>query len=437
MGRLLCNSFVPRLISNGFYGASQYAYTPGKGARDAVLWLVLYCLRAFSRGQKTGLYRSDVSGAFDRVKAEILLRKLAAAPIPQPIFEVIRSWLAPRTARVAVNGCLSDVFQMLDMVFQGTVWGTILWNVFFADASQAVTETGFDDIVFADDLNAVKTFAASAGDPSIHTSLRDCQFTLHRWGRANSVVFDASKESTHILALRPGDSSEFKILGVVFDCQLRMAKAIDQCAAACHSRVMCLLHARRYHSLHEMVLLYKSHVVSFAEYRTPAIAHASRTALEILDNVQRRFLRAVGITEVDALVTFKLAPLSTRRDIATLGVIHRSVLGLGPASFRSFFCLDPSPPPPRSRLRHHRRLHDPCDFRAQDFLLRSALGGVRLYNILPDFIVAANTVREFQSRLQAFVVFRAQQGCADWDASLSWRIPLASHPLRPFRDWHG
>eukprot|EP00959_Pyramimonas_sp_CCMP1952_P338636 7091514-Pyramimonas_sp.AAC.1 len=66
MKRLLCNSFVPLLISSGFYGASQCACTPGKGARDAVLRLVLYCLTAFSRGQRIGSYRSDVSGAFDR-----------------------------------------------------------------------------------------------------------------------------------------------------------------------------------------------------------------------------------------------------------------------------------------------------------------------------------------------------------------------------------
>ena len=121
MERLLCHSFVPRLISDGFYGTSQYAYTPRKGVRDAVLWLVLHCLTAFSRGQRIGLYRFDVSGAFDRVKTEILLRKLAASCIPEPVFRVIRSWLAPRTARIVVNGAMSELFRMSDMVFHGTV----------------------------------------------------------------------------------------------------------------------------------------------------------------------------------------------------------------------------------------------------------------------------------------------------------------------------
>ena len=43
-----------------------------------------------------------------------------------------------------------------DMVFQGTVWGPILWNVFYEDARLALNTHGFNKIVFADDLNGYK-----------------------------------------------------------------------------------------------------------------------------------------------------------------------------------------------------------------------------------------------------------------------------------------
>ena len=49
------------------------------------------------------------------------------------------------------------------------------------------------------------------------------------------------------------------------------------------------------------------------------------------------FLRDIGIDEITALVTFHLAPLATRRDIAMLGLIHRTILGKGPSQFNAFF----------------------------------------------------------------------------------------------------
>ena len=49
------------------------------------------------------------------------------------------------------------------------------------------------------------------------------------------------------------------------------------------------------------------------------------------------FLQDIGIDEITALVTFHLAPLATRRDIAMLGLIHRAILCKGPSQFNAFF----------------------------------------------------------------------------------------------------
>ena len=68
-----------------------------------------------------------------------------------------------------------------------------------------------------------------------------------------------------------------------------------------------------------MIVLYKSHLLGFLEYRTPAIYHATRAVIGRLDGMQTRFLEKVGISE-----HFKLAPLGVRRDIAMLGLIHRN-----------------------------------------------------------------------------------------------------------------
>ena len=52
--------------------------------------------------------------------------------------------------------------------------------------------------------------------------------------------------------------------------------------------------------------------------------HACKQVLKQLVMVQDQFLDDVVISSTDALVHFNLAPLKTRRDIAMLGVVHRT-----------------------------------------------------------------------------------------------------------------
>ena len=96
-----------------------------------------------------------------------------------------------------------------DMVFQGTVWGCILWNTFFKDATTPINEANFEEIIYADDLNAWKTYAENCDDAGMTVDMDTCQRSLHEWGHANSLEFDAAKESQHILKFRSNCASSF------------------------------------------------------------------------------------------------------------------------------------------------------------------------------------------------------------------------------------
>ena len=72
-------------------------------------------------------------------------------------------------------------------------------------------------------------------------------------------------------------------------------------------------------------ICFKAHVLSYIERNTPAIFHCNPSVLCILDNVQFYFLEAVQISLKDVLLQYHLAPLSSKRHIAMLGLIHRIV----------------------------------------------------------------------------------------------------------------
>ena len=272
-----------------------------------------------------------------------------------------------------------------------------------------------------------------------YAAMSHCQSELHTWGHANGVVFDASKESMRILSHSRPHGDGFRSLGVVFDCKLLMGDAISECACEAGWRSRSILHCRRYYSVRELIFLYKSHILSYIEYRTAAISHASSSALSVIESVQHMFLRALEVSDESALIDYGLAPLSVRRDIAILGIIHRSIIGQGPPMFAHFFRLSlflaSSRPFRFSAPAHNRQLRDSCNVSSPDYVLRSPLGGVRLYNILPQAIVHQTSVHDFQQCLQAFLCSRIRAGDAQWRTLLSWRQPFAFHPLLAHRVW--
>ena len=182
---------------------------------------------------------------------------------------------------------------------------------------------------------------------------------------------------------------------------------------------------RRFYNLPSLVRLYKAQVLPMLEFASPAVYHASNTNLSWLDKVQKRFLREVGLTAEDALLGFRLAPLQTRRDIACLGLVHRTVLKQGPPHFQKWFLPKERPGHSYStRLqesRHNKQLHDYIDGNHNELLRRSLLGLSKVYNNLPQSVVDATTVSSFQKRLQNEVHKKLRNGSDDWENSFNLR----------------
>jgi hypothetical protein len=283
-------------------------------------------------------------------------------------------------------------------------------------------------VVYADDLNAYREFVGTVPNDEILESAKLCQEDLHAWGRANQVAFDPAKESMHVLSATSPQGSNFVVLGIDFDCGLQMSDAVHGAVTEAGWKLKTLLRTSKFYNDSELVLLYKSHLLSAIEYKTPSIYHARRVDLVRLDSVQQKFLRETGVDELTALRQFSLAPLSTRRDIAMLGMIHRTVLRKGPPHFREHFKPEGLVRPGEVR-RHRRHLVDPRDEWTGRSVARSVLGLVAVYNLLPDVIAKINSISAFQSALQKLVLDGANHGVADWQALLCPRQPLATPPL--------
>ena len=72
------------------------------------------------------------------------------------MIKVFEAWLAERKAVVACGGQHGDPIQLKNMIYQATVWGPWLWNLFYEDARLALRAHNFVEVVFADDFNAFR-----------------------------------------------------------------------------------------------------------------------------------------------------------------------------------------------------------------------------------------------------------------------------------------
>ena len=201
----------------GAYGGDQWVFRQNHSCRDLVTLLVTRWIWAMDSGFKVAIYLSDIAGAFDRVDRSIIVARLRSVGLSKPMVDFLFQYLAPRVAAVIVQGKSSTKFTIEDEIFQGTVLGPPLWNVFFEPVDTPIRSCSFQPAKFADDLTASKNFESSTSNAAINAQLHEVQQVVHDWGSQNRVTFDAAKEHCCILHKLNCEGDVFKLLGVLID----------------------------------------------------------------------------------------------------------------------------------------------------------------------------------------------------------------------------
>ena len=177
----------------------------------------------------------------------------------------------------------------------------------------------------------------------------------HVWGAQTRVCFDYSKEQFCILHRLDGFGEVFKLLGVMIDPKLNMGDEIERIKKKVSPKISAILASKWFYDTPGLIQQYKAHVLSLLEQSAGAIYHAADSHLDVLDSLQRRFLREIGLSENNAFLKHNLAPLRLRRDIAVLSLLHRIQLGEAHDDFSRLF--EKATHPTTTTTRHSKRRH--------------------------------------------------------------------------------
>ena len=160
---------------------------------------------------------------------------------------------------------------------------------------------------------------------------------MHKWGGANQIVFYILEENFHVIQRTHGEGGNFNILGIEFDTALLMHDAARNVAVEAGWRLKMLPRTKRFHTKSELMRLYKAQTLSFIESRIVGIHHAAPSVLACVDRVQKRFLREMQVTSIEALVEWRLAPIGFRRTMAMLGLLYRIAQNIAPPCLCELF----------------------------------------------------------------------------------------------------
>jgi len=215
---------------------------------------------------------------------------------------------------VLVGGSKSEYYKIFNQVFQGTVLGPILWDIFFEDVDVPIRNSGYKEVTFADDLNSYRRFESTVSNKIIMRKSVKCQSEVHKWGRAKQITFEPSKESMSVISNHDPVGPDFKLVGMWFDTTLSMKRAVADVCNSFRWKLTKLLRTSKHFDTPTMVLQFKARILGFVEHRTAAIYHADGTALDELDKLYKRCQGSIGMTSIEMLSSYCLA-LSTLRAI--------------------------------------------------------------------------------------------------------------------------
>ena len=407
---IIFRSIMDHLDNNNILVNFQHGFRALHSCETQLVNTIQDLAKGIDDQEQLDLLILDFSKAFDTVAHRRLLDKLQYYGIRDTIHTWLKNWLTGRVQRVVVDGEFSSVCSVMSGVPQGTVLGPLMFILYINDISEG-TESSIR--LFADDCILYRVIGG-AGDAEVLQSDLD---RLCKWAEKWQMSFNTNKCSVLSVTKKrnplvnlynmQGSSlqhcDQHPYLGVQLTKEMCWGPHIHKTTAKAQVSLDLLRRNMSGCSTETKALAYNSIVRPVLEYAGAVWDPYHITHIHKLEAVQRRAARwALQDYQREASVTAMLEELGwrtlqERRCISRLVFFYKTRIQKTachiPSSFR------PIVPLYASRLSNscqHTMPHTRSDIYRLSFFPRT----VRIWNILPEELIASTTHQMFKTRLQ-------------------------------------
>ena len=174
------------------FNKQQCEFPKGYNIQQCLLKMLEKWKGSVDEGKVFGALLTDLSKAFDCLDHELLIAKLNAYGFSLPALRLINDYLSNRRQRTRIGNSLSDWFEVILGVPQGSIVGPLSFNIFLADLFLVLKDVDITN--FADD-NTPFTSANNIDD--LIDSLGKASSSLFKWFKDN--LSKGNPDKCHLL----------------------------------------------------------------------------------------------------------------------------------------------------------------------------------------------------------------------------------------------
>ena len=266
----LIEKFSEKILSPKLCG-----FRKGHSTQHALLNLLKNWQKTLDKSGVIGTVLMDLSKAYDCLPHDLLIAKLAAYSFEDSATSLISDYLSKRYQRVKVGSVFSSYLEILRGVPQGSILGSILFNIFINDLIFFIQET--EVCVFADNTTI---YSCSLNYKKAAHKLSNHTHTVLNWLKVNSMVVNPDKFQIMFLGSKIDNCKitfaienkqikckrEVKLLGITIDEKLTFTKHIANICSLANNRLRALTRIRRYLSKEQTKYLSEAYIISAFKY---------------------------------------------------------------------------------------------------------------------------------------------------------------------------
>ena len=221
-------------LFNPLFALEQHGFVAARSTETNLAFEFEFVYSAFSKYSQVDTFYNDLLKAFDSVNHNLLLRKLENYGVVGNMLKWIESYFKGRSAQTRIKNHVSDPFDILSGVPQGSHLGPLLFIIFINDITQVVKyskiflyaddakifkniKSVLDCIKLQRDIDAVAEWCSSN---ALKLNIEKCH-TMNFCNNYNQIEYPYSIGNSLISKV-----NSLKDLGVVIDSKLNFKKHV-------------------------------------------------------------------------------------------------------------------------------------------------------------------------------------------------------------------